>query len=455
MRARTLACLLLLASLAAAAPATAASPRITFYFGLERPESAARAAFFAVGDPASPSYRRFASAASVGARFGATRGDAPRLPARRGAPRPARADRRLRRVRPRDRAGAPVRARPRREDPAPVHQRPERALLADPATTARRTSRPTWRRTCARSSPSTSARATGSGAAARTAAREPRNEGRWTGGCKQARATKGYAYAQVRHAYGLDAVGTGAGGSVALLNVGEGVPRARPGGVRALLRAAAAADARPDDRRAGGAVRPRHVRAAGGPRARARDGARAQLGHVHAGLAGVGPVVPRPGAGLRGAAASPTRSRCPTASASGTSAAARFGPSSRAGARLMDAVLVRLGLAGVGTFASAGDFGSTCNGQPYPRGGVARVLPVPHRRRRQPARRSTARTGGPARSSGTTCAGSRRPTAAARAAAASRARRPGRPTRPGWRCAATAARCPTWPRTRRCSPAGR
>ena len=72
MRARTLACLLLLASLAAAAPATAASPRITFYFGLERPEAAARAAFFAVGDPASPSYRRFASAASVGARFGAT-----------------------------------------------------------------------------------------------------------------------------------------------------------------------------------------------------------------------------------------------------------------------------------------------------------------------------------------------------------------------------------------------
>ena len=72
MRARTLACLLLLASLAAAAPAAAASPRITFYFGLERPESAARAAFFAVSDPASPAYRRFASAASVGDRFGAS-----------------------------------------------------------------------------------------------------------------------------------------------------------------------------------------------------------------------------------------------------------------------------------------------------------------------------------------------------------------------------------------------
>lgn len=44
-------------------------------------------------------------------------------------------------------------------------------------------------------------------------------------------------------------------------------------------------------------------------------------------------------------------------------------PSERAGANLMDAMLVRLGLAGVSSFAAAGDFGSTCNGQPFP--GVA------------------------------------------------------------------------------------
>ncbi len=37
----------------------------------------------------------------------------------------------------------------------------------------------------------------------------------------------------------------------------------------------------------------------------------------------------------------------------------------RAGAALMDSVLLRLGLAGVAAFASAGDFGSTCNGQPF------------------------------------------------------------------------------------------
>ena len=35
----------------AAAPAAARSPRITFYFGLERPEAKAQAAFTAVGKP--------------------------------------------------------------------------------------------------------------------------------------------------------------------------------------------------------------------------------------------------------------------------------------------------------------------------------------------------------------------------------------------------------------------
>ena len=41
-------------------------------------------------------------------------------------------------------------------------------------------------------------------------------------------------------------------------------------------------------------------------------------------------------------------------------------PRWRAGAGLMDAILVRLGLAGVSTFASSGDQGSTCDGRPYP-----------------------------------------------------------------------------------------
>ena len=36
------------------------------------------------------------------------------------------------------------------------------------------------------------------------------------------------------------------------------------------------------------------------------------------------------------------------------------------GVRLLDAMFVRLGLAGVGVFGSAGDSGSTCDGEPFP-----------------------------------------------------------------------------------------
>jgi kumamolisin len=43
----------------------------------------------------------------------------------------------------------------------------------------------------------------------------------------------------------------------------------------------------------------------------------------------------------------------------------RAGAASRAGANLMDAELVRLGLAGVSSFAAAGDFGTSCDGEQF------------------------------------------------------------------------------------------
>jgi hypothetical protein len=56
-----------------AAGASAAVPkRITFYFGLARPEARAQAAFFAVQRPGSATYRRFLSPAGVAARYGAS-----------------------------------------------------------------------------------------------------------------------------------------------------------------------------------------------------------------------------------------------------------------------------------------------------------------------------------------------------------------------------------------------
>ena len=59
--------------LALAASAAASPPRITIYFGLKRPEAAARSAFFAVQQPGSPSYRRFFTVDQVAARYGASR----------------------------------------------------------------------------------------------------------------------------------------------------------------------------------------------------------------------------------------------------------------------------------------------------------------------------------------------------------------------------------------------
>jgi kumamolisin len=197
---------------------------------------------------------------------------------------------------------------------------------------------------------------------------QPGNTGTWTGGCDQARATGAYAFEQVRSAYGIDAVGTGTGGSVAIVNLGEGVPAAD---VRSLARCfglppiqtrtlTTDGQAKPFGR---GSFEPQEDLAL----ARGMAPGLASLTFSQAWLAQqvwfLGPAqvlaTPRLPDSLSisyGQCERLVRGR-------------RADPSSRAGARLMDAVLVRLGLAGVSVFASAGDFGSTCNGQPYP--GVA------------------------------------------------------------------------------------
>ena len=75
MRARiglAAATVLLLLLLCPIGPSEAATRPITFYFGLARPEAAARAAFFAVEQPGSSSYRRFLSPARTAARYGAS-----------------------------------------------------------------------------------------------------------------------------------------------------------------------------------------------------------------------------------------------------------------------------------------------------------------------------------------------------------------------------------------------
>jgi kumamolisin len=359
-------CLAALAILAAAAPGAVAAPRITFYFGLERPESAARQAFWAVSDPASPAYRRFASASSIGRRFGATA--ATRRAFRRAASHhgfTARVDasgvfarvtgsvHRFERV-------FEVRIRRRFSNDPNVH------FWSVPGNRGLRL--PRDMAPLVRDVVAFYERSSGPATVSARAARAPRNEGRWTGGCKQARATKGYAFAQVRHAYGLDAVGTGAGGSVAILNAGEGVPAkdratfARCFGLPRLPTRVLRTDgqAKPFGR---GTFEPQEDLAlvrgmAPGLRSVTFTQVWLETDLWFLGPAQVfaAPRLPDTLSMSYGECEKAIRGR-------------RFGPSSRAGARLMDAVLVRLGLAGVGAFASAGDSGSTCNGQPYP--GVA------------------------------------------------------------------------------------
>ena len=58
---------------ASSAPAAAAprSPQVTFYFGLERPEAEARAAFSGVSRPGSATYRSFLGVREIAQRYGA------------------------------------------------------------------------------------------------------------------------------------------------------------------------------------------------------------------------------------------------------------------------------------------------------------------------------------------------------------------------------------------------
>ena len=351
----------------AALPATAsaAGPRITYYFGLERPEGAARQAFFAAGDPASPSYRRFLSPAEVKARYGAA-------PAVRQAFR-REARRRGFRVRI-DASGVFARVS------GPVARfervfgvRIVRSFNNDVFAHAwevrknRRLRLPAAFRPLVRDVVASYSRSTRN-PPARAAATPPGNEGTWTGGCDAARKTGAYAFGQVRHAYGIDGAGTGAGGSVAILNAGEGVPAAdrrtyaRCFGLRGVATRTLMTDgqAKPFGR---GSFEPQEDLAL----VRGMAPALASVTFTQVWLAEelwfLGP------AQVLAAGRLPDSLSISYGVCEPVIRGRKADPASRAGARLMDALLVRLGLAGVSTFASAGDSGSTCNGQPYP--GVA------------------------------------------------------------------------------------
>lgn len=341
-------------------------PVLTFYFGLKRPDAKAVAAFWAVQRPGSASYRRFLSPADIARRYGAS-------PATRSAF-----------------VGAFTRFGLRASiDPSGVFARVsgtkaqlERAFhvkittLPDETATLYQTNRPlrlpvtikplvreviaTFERTV-RPVKGTSRRLTApTPSPLRVAAPGPKNEGRWTRGCAAARRLGGYSFGQIRHAYGVDNVGAGAGGSVAILNDEEsilpsdGVATARcfgypAGRVQILFTDSETSRFNPDT--------PEPIEDLSLVR-----GIAPQLRAVlQTGVWGAEALW------FLGPAKLMRLRQLPDALSISYGYCERLADNvSIAGVRLLDAMFVRLGLAGVGVFGAAGDSGSTCDGSPVP-----------------------------------------------------------------------------------------
>jgi kumamolisin len=365
--------LVLLALLCGSPSAAAAKPaQITFYFGLKRPEAAARAAFVAATEPTSPGYRHFLTARQTAARYGASATTVKRfrrLIARRGLRASVDSSRVFARVtgtvpRMERLLGRPIKRSINNDDLAKVWFLRGRKPLRLP-----RPLRPLVREVVASFSRTTKLSAgdrarAGAAAGATAKPQPPGNDGTWTEGCEAARKTGAYSFAQVRRAYGIDALGSGAGARVAILNVGEGAPAADvaanarcfgypKASVRTLL---SDGQARAFGRGLFEAQEDLALVRGMAPGLRSLTFSQAWLPPELWFLGAAGVL----DAGTLPDTFSISYGECET-----FVRGKRAGESERAGADLMDALLVRLGLAGVASFASAGDSGSSCDGQPF------------------------------------------------------------------------------------------
>lgn len=352
--------------LAAVSSALAASPRITLYFGLKRPEAQARAAFFAVQQPGSLTYRRFLSPREVAAQYGASqavrvafvravvgRGFSVRIDASGVFARVSGSVSRFERVFGvhlvhNVGSGPPVSSystgRPLR---LPGDMRP---LVEDVVTSSVRQLRVQGATSAVRPGAVTSG------------APGPKRTGRWVDGCRQARATGAFSYAQVRHAYGVDRLGDGAGASIAILGLAEKpsaqdiADNARCFGYGRLRSRTLLTDGQtyPIDP---GTFEPQEDLALARGMAPAASVTFTQAWpNADQWFLGASQVLdsrPLPDS------LSISYGICESQVVGNEPPAT---PSSRAGADLLNSLLVRLGLAGVGTYASAGDAGSSCNG---------------------------------------------------------------------------------------------
>jgi subtilase family serine protease len=368
MRAASRVLALAVVMMVAAAPtAVAASPRITFFFGLKRPEVRAQTAFFAVQQPGSRTYRRFLGPGQVAARFGARAIVRSRfLRVVRGFGFSARIDpsgvfarvsgsvarfERVFRVPIRHLAG----------DEPPVNSYTASGPLRLPTDL-----RPLVRNTVTsfvrqiRVAPALSK---AQAVTERLAGRGPSRSGVWSRGCAQARATGAFSYAQVRRAYGVDRLGEGTGASVAILGLQEApsaqdiADNARCFGYPRLRSTTLLTDGQIFPIEPGNDFEPQEDMALargmapGASLTFTQAVSGADLWFLGAAQVLAARRLPDSFSISYGICETDVRGHGPDATAS-----------SRAGADLLDSLIVRLGLAGVGSYASAGDAGSSCNG---------------------------------------------------------------------------------------------
>ncbi|HUA48195.1 MAG TPA: protease pro-enzyme activation domain-containing protein [Solirubrobacteraceae bacterium] len=366
---------LALATLCLAVPSAraahaAASPRISFYFGLRRPEAQARRMFFAVQQPGSASYRRFLTPRQVAARYGAS------------------SSVRARFVRDIRRYGFSVRIDPsgvfaRVSGSVALFQRVFKVRITqgmgdNPPVLTYGTTKPLRLPSDLRPlvqdvvtsylkqvKVSASHVAAAGPLAVTSDSGGPTRTGTWTGGCAQAEATGAFSYDQVRDAYGIDQLGTGAGASIAILGLTE-MPSARD--IADNARCFAYQKLRSRTLLTDGETLPvptglfepqEDLALARGMAPDAsliftQAWSGSDLWFLGAAQVLDGRQLPESFSISYGICENDVRGNGPDVT-----------PSTRAGANLLDSVLVRLGLAGVGTYASAGDSGSSCNGLPY------------------------------------------------------------------------------------------
>jgi subtilase family serine protease len=348
------------------------SPRITFYFGLRRPEARARQPFFAVQQPGSATYRRFLTPRQVAARYGASSGvraqfvrairrygfsvriDPSGVFAR--VTGPVTLFQRVFKVRITQGTGddPPVRTYSTTAPlPLPSDLRP---LVQDVVTSYLRPVRVSAPRVAAAHTLSVAGGVGGDPSL-------PARTGTWTGGCTQAEATGAFSYPQVRDAYGIDQLGTGA--SIAILGLTE-VPSARD--IADNARCFAYQKLRSRTLLTDGESRPIPTGLFGPQkdlalaRGMAPDASLiftqawsgSDIWFLGAAQILAGRQLPESFSISYGICENDVRGNGPDVT-----------PSTRAGANLLDSLLIRLGLAGVGAYASAGDSGSSCNGLPY------------------------------------------------------------------------------------------